>query len=395
MTELLKSLGYEILDGHNLIGYVKHHILREAIYDFFDNKKTKADDTLVFYYSGHGIPTTERDLCLAPSEIDPAEDPHRRGFSSHELTRLMQKSVSLRVVTFLDCCFSGVATLGKEPKGNENDAARLGKAAMDSILPQGQGKYILSASQATQEAYELKQQNHSIFTYFLLKGLRENEKSVDRDGNVTPYSLGVYIYKAILNLPSKRRPEQTPTIKADASGDVILASYPDLAKQTNASARAVTSPITQPSQSKSEFRKEREKQQQSLFRNSKILLPIIATIIIGIVIALSVSGFFHTQPLDKLPNHHPISNGQDVKTSLNTPVDIKLTAKDLDLNDSLHAIIVSKPLYGTLGEINQDTGNIIYTPKKGFSGTDQFMFKVNDGKVDSNAGTISITVMKS
>jgi hypothetical protein len=47
-----------------------------------------------------------------------------------------------------------------------------------------------------------------------------------------------------------------------------------------------------------------------------------------------------------------------------------------------------------LGEINQDTGNIIYTPNKGFSGTDQFMFKVNDGKDDSNAGTVSIAVMK-
>ena len=48
----------------------------------------------------------------------------------------------------------------------------------------------LSASQAPQEAYGLKEQNHSIFTYYLLEGLRGTEKSVDIDGNVTPYSLG-------------------------------------------------------------------------------------------------------------------------------------------------------------------------------------------------------------
>ncbi|MFY9872060.1 MAG: hypothetical protein WAK17_20310 [Candidatus Nitrosopolaris sp.] len=29
---------------------------RDAIFDFFDDKRNDLDDTLVFYYSGHGIP---------------------------------------------------------------------------------------------------------------------------------------------------------------------------------------------------------------------------------------------------------------------------------------------------------------------------------------------------
>ena len=37
MSELLTSLGYEILDNHRLIGYVGFQEMREAIYDFFDN----------------------------------------------------------------------------------------------------------------------------------------------------------------------------------------------------------------------------------------------------------------------------------------------------------------------------------------------------------------------
>ena len=74
----------------------------------------------------------------------------------------------------------------------------------------GEGKCLLAASQAAQEAYGLKKQDHSIFTYYLLEGLRGNERSVDVNGNITPYSLGTYVYKVIMNLPPKKRPKQKP-----------------------------------------------------------------------------------------------------------------------------------------------------------------------------------------
>ena len=36
------------------------------------------------------VPAPDGDMCLASSEINP-DDPYRRGFSSYELTRLMQR----------------------------------------------------------------------------------------------------------------------------------------------------------------------------------------------------------------------------------------------------------------------------------------------------------------
>jgi len=53
---VLKELGYEIPDERKLIGYVDSQILKNAVYDFFTNDQNKPDDTLVFYYSGHGVP---------------------------------------------------------------------------------------------------------------------------------------------------------------------------------------------------------------------------------------------------------------------------------------------------------------------------------------------------
>ena len=77
-------------------------------------------------------------------------------------------------------------------------------------------------------------------------------------------------------------------------------------------------------------------------------------------------------------------------------MDIALGALDNDTGDSLSAEIVTPPQpdHGSLGQIDQNTGNVTYTPAAGFSGNDSFTFKVIDShQVESNVATISITVI--
>jgi len=234
MYELLKSIGYSIEDDHKLIGYVKFDSMRDAIYDFFDNRKTIADDTLVFYYSGHGRPISDGNVCLTSSETD-YYNPRRRGFSSYELTNLIQESVSSRVVEILDCCYSGSAKINI--KGSEEDAAKLASDAIEKNaislqqqLQQGEGKYLFASSQSTEESFGLVQKGHSLFTYYMLEGLKPNKESVDKNGYVTPFTLGNYVDKTIRNLPPDRRPRQKPILKIESSGEVILAYYRQFAK---------------------------------------------------------------------------------------------------------------------------------------------------------------------
>src|SRR5262249_46008229 len=87
-------------------------------------------------------------------------------------------------------------------------------------------------------------------------------------------------------------------------------------------------------------------------------------------------------------NHAPIASGQNVTTAKNTAVSIRLTASDPD-NDPLTYTIVSQPHNGTLSGSGAAR---TYTPVKNFTGSDSFTFKVNDGKLDSNVATVSITV---
>ena len=69
-------------------------------------------------------------------------------------------------------------------------------------------------------------------------------------------------------------------------------------------------------------------------------------------------------------------------------VSITLAANDPE-NDTLTYTIVSGPSHGTF---SGTAPNLSYTPAGGYSGSDSFTFKVNDGEFDSNVATFTIAV---
>jgi VCBS repeat-containing protein len=88
-------------------------------------------------------------------------------------------------------------------------------------------------------------------------------------------------------------------------------------------------------------------------------------------------------------NDAPVANAQSVTTDEDTAKAITLTGSDVD-GDDLDFIVMADPSYGTLS----GTAPVLtYTPDPGFNGPDSFTFKVNDGSIDSNAATVSITVI--
>jgi hypothetical protein len=87
-------------------------------------------------------------------------------------------------------------------------------------------------------------------------------------------------------------------------------------------------------------------------------------------------------------NSPPVASNQSVTTAEDTAKAITLTATDADGN-ALSYSIVASPAHGTL---SGTAPNVTYTPNSGYSGSDSFTFKANDGKADSNTATVSITV---
>ena len=252
MYNVLKENGYDIPDNHKLIGRVPSSKLKEIIYDFFTDESNKPDDTLVFYYSGHGVPDKFGKTFLAPSDMN-SEHPFKTGYSFDDLTDAMLACNSLRVVTILDSCFSGSLKIGKGPgadldsKSSEEATALIAKNIVEEKsdkLKQGIGRCLLASSQGYEEAYDRQEKDHSIFTYYLLDGLKGHKNAVDEDGNVTPDTLGKFISREMGSLPPDKRPKQTPVRKGEVSGgEIVLASYPHL-KKVNLSRFSVSAVAT-------------------------------------------------------------------------------------------------------------------------------------------------------
>jgi hypothetical protein len=236
MLEILRTIGYDTSNNtdSNLIGHVKFDQLRNSIFDFFANPNNGANDTLIFYYSGHGIPDSDGDVYLSTSEIDP-EEPYRFGFSFNDLTRRINSCVSTKIVVILDCCYSGAAKISKGiGKGTEDSLANVATAAISNkskTFEENKGVCLLAASQAAQEAYALREGENSLFTHYLIEGLKGKMEAVDINGNVTAESLGKYLHSSIVNLPADKRPRQIPIRKMEVTDEIVIAQYPSLSNK--------------------------------------------------------------------------------------------------------------------------------------------------------------------
>jgi hypothetical protein len=92
----------------------------------------------------------------------------------------------------------------------------------------------------------------------------------------------------------------------------------------------------------------------------------------------------------------PIANDLSSVTLVNTPVLINVLANDTDPNPDgafdPTSVLVADPSHGSTS-LNSTTGAVTYTPDPGFSGTDQFTYKVSDNfGLTSNVATVTIQV---
>jgi hypothetical protein len=87
-------------------------------------------------------------------------------------------------------------------------------------------------------------------------------------------------------------------------------------------------------------------------------------------------------------NDAPVAMAGSAMTAEETSVAVTLGATDVE-GDTLTYTVVSGPAHGTL---TGSGASRLYTPAANYHGLDSFTFKVNDGTVDSNVATVTLTV---
>ncbi len=87
-------------------------------------------------------------------------------------------------------------------------------------------------------------------------------------------------------------------------------------------------------------------------------------------------------------NDAPVAHSQSIQTAADTAVSLVLSASDVDGNP-LSFEIVTPPSHGSL---SGTAPNLRYTPAAGFSGSDSFSFRANDGTALSAVATVTLQV---
>ena len=92
-------------------------------------------------------------------------------------------------------------------------------------------------------------------------------------------------------------------------------------------------------------------------------------------------------------NDAPVANEQSVTTKVDKSISLTLTGSDID-SQNLKFHIRTEPKHGKLSLVKNfsTNGKLVYTPEPGFTGTDNFTFKLNDGSTVSEPATIAVDI---
>lgn len=167
-------------------------------------KVAGSESEFFFYYAGHGFPDQDTQVpYLIPVDVGGTDLSF--AIALPEIYRRFNEHPIKRLTLFLDACFSG----GARNEGLLADRGVRIKPKPSELPVQA---VLFSATSATEPATALKDQQHGVFTYFLLKKLQESK------GKLSYAELSEYLVKevAISAILSNNR-EQIPTVQIGAA----------------------------------------------------------------------------------------------------------------------------------------------------------------------------------
>ena len=201
----------QVLQRQDMGGFAESDILllpnktekqmKDAIDDLF--AECKANDLLLFYFSGHGFKDERGNLFIATPTTETNANKKVRyhtAISASFFHERMTASLCKKQIVILDCCFSGAFTKGLE-LGNKSWA-------------------VLSSSDDIEYSYAPQASGLSIYTRYLVEGINTGAGDLNNDGKISIDELHRYTKDKV----KEDSPNMNPSLK-DANGgcNIVLA----------------------------------------------------------------------------------------------------------------------------------------------------------------------------
>ena len=195
--------------------------IRRAISAFLTNKKP--DDLVLVYFSGHGVLDDRGRLFLSLKDTETTLL-KATAIPSTFISDEMDSCRSRRQILILDCCHSGAFA-----RGTKGEQKAVTEATFEGS---GYGRVVMTASDSTQYALEgdqvIRQTDLSLFTHFLLEGLKTGEADTDHDGHISLDEWYDYTYAKVVSETPRQIPHRW---SYNQQGDLIIARNPNIHKR--------------------------------------------------------------------------------------------------------------------------------------------------------------------
>lgn len=178
--------------------------LRSALFTFLT--KPRPQDLVVIYFAGHGAPdpNDSRNLYLLTYDTQP-DDMGGTAFLMSDLQDVFDRILKAKhVITLIDSCHSyGISGERFGSKQNNLSNQYLERYASTA------DRAVITASDVSELSLEGEQWGggHGVFTYFVLKGLQNDEADANKDGTVTAGELFSYLSDRV---PQATNHQQNP-----------------------------------------------------------------------------------------------------------------------------------------------------------------------------------------
>ncbi|MFC1546235.1 caspase family protein [bacterium] len=209
---------WSINDKCNYAGSAEKRNIESFLGDKLPDKINKDDRVLVFF-SGHGLTLDtvhekKKQGFLAPID-GKKEEPFSTCISMDVINQLSERIPAKQILFIVDACNSGLVLLRN--KGDKKDKTL--KRRIESFLTQA--RQAMTAGQSTQSSQISSEHQQSIYTHYLLEGLKGSADS-DKDGVVSIHELHTYTYSKVSVSTDNTQTPQMGRLKDGGEGDFFF-----------------------------------------------------------------------------------------------------------------------------------------------------------------------------
>ncbi|HSZ24558.1 MAG TPA: caspase family protein [Cytophagaceae bacterium] len=152
------------------------------------SKKITQNDVFIFYYAGHGSITEDQFFFITQecTRLFDLSNLEKYAVKASEIQDKFKNIKALKQIIIMDACQSGgsVELLATRGSQEEKAIAQLSRSA---------GIHVMASAGSEQNAKEIAQLGHGLFTYVLLKALSGEADGAPNDGKITIYELKSYL----------------------------------------------------------------------------------------------------------------------------------------------------------------------------------------------------------